>query len=131
MTTPETENRPVSLATAAELDAFVGNHERALIEFYTDGCSACAAMEPVLSGVAKSTDVAVATMNPRDDPDLVETYDVRSVPKLLLFEGGELVATREDGFVGVDEVRAFVGIEEDGAREDGTTGDSAHSASSS
>ena len=92
MTGAEAANRPVSLASAAELEAFVASHDRALVEFHTEGCSACAAMEPVLSGVAKSTDVAVATMNPRDDPALLETYDVRSVPKLLLFEDGDLVA---------------------------------------
>jgi len=108
MTEADATNGPASLASAAELDGFVAAHERVLVEFYTEGCSACAAMEPVLNGVGKTTDVAVATMNPRDDPDLVETYDVRSVPKLLLFERGELVATREDGFLGVDEVRAFL-----------------------
>jgi len=140
MTGAEAANRPVSLASAAELEAFVASHDRALVEFHTEGCSACAAMEPVLSGVAKSTDVAVATMNPRDDPALLETYDVRSVPKLLLFEDGDLVATREDGFLGVDEVRAFLGAEEasdatDGASDatDGAsdTADGTHSTSSS
>jgi len=123
-------DRPVSLSSAAALDDFVADNERVLVEFHTEGCSMCAAMEPVLSGVARTTDVAVVTMNPRDDPDLVDSYDVRSVPKLLLFEGGSLVATREEGFLGVDEVRAFV---ESGGR-DGTNAnrdDAAHSTSSS
>jgi hypothetical protein len=48
-------------------------------------------MQPVLGNVARASDVVVATMNPRDDPDLVSEYDVRSVPKLLYFEDGELV----------------------------------------
>ena len=114
------ENRPVTLADRADLDAFVASHDRVLVEFHTEGCSACAAMEPVLDGVARTTDVAVATTNPRDDPVLVETYDVRSVPKLLLFVDGDLVATREDGFLGVDEVRAFVA---DASDETSTTAD--------
>jgi thioredoxin-like negative regulator of GroEL len=66
------------------------------------------AMEPVMGGGARTSDVAVATMNPRDDQQLVEEYDVRSVPKLLAFVDGELVDTREDGFLGVDEVTAFL-----------------------
>jgi thiol-disulfide isomerase/thioredoxin len=103
-----TRDRPVALTTAAELDELVATHERVLVEFYTEGCGVCAAMEPVLDGVAGNADVVVATMNPRDDPQLLEAYDVRSVPKLLLFVGGELVATRAEGFLGVDEVLAFV-----------------------
>ncbi|MFB6139456.1 MAG: thioredoxin family protein [Halosimplex sp.] len=103
-----TENGPVSLSDGADLEAFVGERDRALVEFHTEGCGKCAAMEPVLSAVAKTTDVAVGTMNPRDDPRLVDEYDVRSVPKLLLFVDGELAATREDGVLSVEDVRAFV-----------------------
>lgn len=102
-----TSERPVSLSSSEELHELVGDSERVLIEFHTEGCGKCAAMEPVLSGVARTTDVAVATMNPRDDPALIEEYDVRSVPKLLLFVGGELAATREDGVLSVEEVRTF------------------------
>ena len=105
---PENDARPRALATAADLSAFVGGRERALVMFETEGCGKCQAMGPVLDGIARTTDAAVATMNPRDDPALIDDYDVRSVPKLLLFEGGELVGTRADGFLGVEEVRAFL-----------------------
>jgi thioredoxin-like negative regulator of GroEL len=65
-------------------------------------------MEPVLGGVARTTGAVVATTNPRDDPELIAEYDVRSVPKLLLFVEGELVETREGEVPSVEEVRAFV-----------------------
>lgn len=100
-------DRPVPLASREELRSLVDAHERVLVEFHTEGCGKCAAIEPVLSGVARTTDVTVATMNPRDDPSLIEEYDVRSVPKLLLFVDGELVATREDPDPSVDVLRAF------------------------
>ena len=102
-----THDRPVSLSTREELLDLVADAERVLVEFHTEGCGKCAALEPVLSGVARTTDVTVATMNPRDDPALIEEYDVRSVPKLLSFVDGELVATREDPDPSVDAVRAF------------------------
>lgn len=60
-----------------------------------------------VDGVARKTGPAVGTMTPRDDPPLVAAYDVQSVPKLLPFEHGALVATRADGSLGVDEVLAF------------------------
>jgi thioredoxin-like negative regulator of GroEL len=100
--------RPARLADAAELDAFVAAHDRALVEFYTDGCGICASMEPVLGNVARATDVAVGLVNPRDDPPLVERFDVRSVPLLVLFEAGEPVARKAEGFVGGEELVAFV-----------------------
>lgn len=99
---------PTALTSVAAFDEFVATHDRALVEFYTEGCSICSSMEPVLSGIARTSDVAVATMNPRDDPELVDRYDVRSVPKLLAFVDGELVDTREEGFLGVEAVRAFL-----------------------
>lgn len=107
------ESRPEELADAAALDAFRREHDLALVELYTAGCPICASMEPVLDGVARALDAefedaAVATVNPRDDPVLVDRYDVRSVPALLLFRDGELVASRADGFLGVDAVLAFV-----------------------
>ncbi|WP_459192472.1 thioredoxin family protein [Halosimplex sp. J119] len=107
-----THDRPITPSSRDDLDELVADNERVLVEFHTAGCGKCKAMEPVLSGVARTTDVVVATMNPRDDPVLVDEYDVRSVPKLLLFVDGDLVGTREDGVLSVEEVQAFVNGEE-------------------
>ncbi|WP_436927374.1 thioredoxin family protein [Halosimplex amylolyticum] len=107
-----THDRPVSLSNRDDLDDVIADHDRVLVEFHTEGCGKCKAMEPVLSGAAQTTDAVVATMNPRDDPVLVDEYDVRSVPKLMLFVDGELVATREGEVLSVDEVQAFVSGED-------------------
>jgi thioredoxin-like negative regulator of GroEL len=103
--------RPTHLADADDLDAFLAAHEVALVEFYTEGCSMCAAMEPVLGNVARALDgddVAVGLVNPRDDPPLVERFAVSSVPALVLFRDGEEIARRAEGFQGADAVLAFV-----------------------
>jgi thiol-disulfide isomerase/thioredoxin len=100
--------KPVRLAHAAELDVFVADNDLALIDFYTKGCSLCQAIEPVVGNVARATDAAVGMLNPRDDLSLVETYDVRSVPTLLLFEDGELVGRMAEGFRGTEAVVEFV-----------------------
>ncbi|TKX84829.1 thioredoxin [Halorubrum sp. SS5] len=102
--------RPVSLSDEADLDAFVGDANVALVEFYTDGCGICASMEPVIGNVARGVevDLAVGLVNPRDDPPLVERFDVRSVPLFVLFVDGEPVARRAEGFVPGDELTAWV-----------------------
>ncbi|VTT85226.1 Thioredoxin [Halorubrum sp. DM2] len=102
--------RPVSLADEDALDALVDEADVALVEFYTDGCGICASMEPVLGNVARGVDadVSVGLINPRDDPPLVERFDVRSVPLFVLFVDGEPVARRAEGFVPGDELAAWV-----------------------
>ncbi len=101
-------NKPTQLADESALDAFVSDANVALIEFYTEGCGICRSMEPVLGNLARELDVAVGLVNPRDDPPLVERFDVRSVPLFVLFVDGEIVARRADGFVGGDELGTWV-----------------------
>lgn len=92
--------RVITLEDEAHLDAFVSETPVALVEFYTDGCGICAQMEPVLDVVAKKTDAAVATVNPRDDPPLVDRFRVQSVPLFVAFVDGDPVARRAEGYVG-------------------------------
>ena len=108
MTDVETAQKPIHLADGEALDAFVAEHPLALVEFYTEGCGVCASMEPVLGTVAKTSDAAVGYVNPRDDPPLVERFDVRSVPLLVVFEDGEPVRRRAEGFQGVDAVLSLI-----------------------
>ncbi|MHB9288133.1 thioredoxin family protein [Halobacteriales archaeon Cl-PHB] len=104
----DASSSPTHLSDSADLDAFVAEHEVALVEFYTEGCSKCAAMEPILSGVARTSDLAVGLVNPRDDPALIDRFEVSSVPLLVVFVDGDPVARRAEGFQGVDAVREFV-----------------------
>ena len=100
--------RPVSLDDESELDTFVADAGTALVEFYTDGCGICASMEPVLGNLARELDIAVGLVNPRDDPPLVERFDVRSVPLFVAFVDGDPVARRADGFVSGDDLTEWV-----------------------
>ncbi len=103
-----TDTDPAALASAADLERFLADHDRALVMLYTEGCSICASMEPVLSLVARSVDAGVATLNPRDDPPLVERFDVRSVPTLVLFADGEEIDRLAEGFAPAEDLVAFV-----------------------
>ena len=103
-----TDAEPTRVEMAAELDALIDAHDRLLVEFVTEGCGACAAMEPVLGVVARETGVPVALVNPRDDPALIERFDVRSVPTLVRFEDGEAVDRLAEGFVGAERVVEFL-----------------------
>lgn len=101
-------DRVTALADAEALDEFVETHDHALVEFYTEGCSICQSMEPVLGVLARSETVPVGTVNPRDDPPLIDRFDVRSVPLLVLFADGEPVDRRAEGFIGADDVQEWI-----------------------
>ena len=100
--------KPVRLDARDELDALLADRERVLVDFYTEGCTLCESIEPVLGNVAKASDVTVAMLNPRTALGVIEEYDIRSVPTLLLFEDGEVVGRMADGFRGTDAIVEFV-----------------------
>jgi thiol-disulfide isomerase/thioredoxin len=104
VTPDDSASRPTHLADETALEEFIDSNRLALVEFYTEGCSICASMEPVLGNVARSTAAAVALVNPRDDPPLVERFNVTGVPLLVLFGDGEPVARRAEGFVGAGDL---------------------------
>lgn len=105
--------RPTNLADEAALDDFISEHEIALVEFYTEGCGICASMEPIVGNVARQLDIGVALVNPRDDPPLVDRFEVRSVPLFVLFVDGDPVARHAEGFVPGDDLTAWIDAQVD------------------
>lgn len=99
--------KPVRLESREELEQLLAEEDRVLVDFYTKGCTLCQSIEPVLGNVARVADLTVAMLNPREALGLVEEYDIRSVPTLVLFEDGEEVDRMADGFRGTDAIVEF------------------------
>ncbi|GAA0232025.1 thioredoxin family protein [Haladaptatus pallidirubidus] len=100
--------KPLRVENADKLHEVIAAHGLVLVDCYTNGCTLCQAIEPVVGNVARATDATVVMVNPGNDLSLVERYNIRSVPTLLLFEDGNLVGRMADGFRGTDAVVAFV-----------------------
>lgn len=103
-----TAQKPVQLSDEKALDEFVSRGGAVLVEFHTNGCGICKQVEPVLGIVARQTEAAIGTINPRDDPPLIERFDVQSVPLFVIFVDGEPVDRRAEGFVGADELLSWI-----------------------
>ena len=99
---------PTRLEYGNALGTFVADHDLAMVEFYTEGCPKCGAMEPVLGNVARATDAAVGLVNPGEDLSLLERFEVTSVPTLVVFVDGEAVVSTAEGFLGTEEVVEFL-----------------------
>lgn len=103
-----TEHNVRTVETRAELDDVLATADRVLVMVRTAGCAICKSMEPILDIAAKATDATVVVFNPKADLDVVDAFDVRSVPTFLLFADGELLDRRADGFVPAEDLIEFV-----------------------
>ena len=100
--------KPVDLANRDELVDLLDNNSPVLLEFYTKGCTLCQSIEPVLGTVARATGITVGMVNPQVDLDLVEEYDIKSVPTLVVIEDGHEVGRLAEGFQGADAIISFL-----------------------
>ena len=70
-----------------------------LVDFYASWCGPCKRLAPTLDEVAAETPgVRVVKVNVDDSPELAERYDIHSMPSLLVFKNGRVVA-RQKGVV--------------------------------
>lgn len=74
------------------------NSDYALVDFAT-WCGPCKMLSPIIENIANSRDnIKVAKVDVDKNEDLAKTYGVMSIPTLILFKHGQVVATKV-GFV--------------------------------
>ncbi|MFN3288333.1 MAG: thioredoxin [Sphingomonadaceae bacterium] len=67
-----------------------------LVDFWAEWCGPCKQIAPILEELSDEMagKVTIAKLNIDDHPELAVRYNVRSIPMLALFEGGELRSTQ-------------------------------------
>lgn len=65
-----------------------------LIDFWASWCGPCQMLAPVIEEIAEEvTDVIVGKVNVDEEAALAQKFDIMSIPTLLLFKNGQVVAT--------------------------------------
>ena len=74
-------------------DVVLASNKPVVLDFYGDYCAVCRQLEPKLLTLAKEYSAAAVfvRVNMQDAPELIQRYEVRQVPTLVVIHQGQLL----------------------------------------
>src|SRR5437588_12523288 len=99
-------NEPININEASFERAVIQSPIPVVVDFWAPGYGPCKMIAPLLDEIAKESGdrFRIAKVNIGDDPALQQRFEIRGVPSLLFFSGGEM----RDQIVGVGAKQAII-----------------------
>ena len=86
----------VKVTDASFEDEVLKSETPVLVDFWAEWCGPCRMIAPALEEIAQELQgkVTIAKVNIDEEPEWASKYNVRSIPTMLVFKGGEKVAEK-------------------------------------
>ncbi|MFI4846993.1 MAG: thioredoxin [Candidatus Makana argininalis] len=70
--------------------------KKIVVDFWSEFCGPCKIMEPLLKQIADEfkNKITFSKFNIEENLSIPKKYDIRSIPTILIFNNGKLIATK-------------------------------------
>lgn len=86
-------SHPIEITDVSFEDDVLNADKPVLVDFWAEWCGPCRMVAPTIKEIAEEQDeLVVGKMDIDSNPTIPGRYGIRSIPTLMVFKGGEVVA---------------------------------------